>query len=59
MLLADDYNTRLFTNKMKYVIDNSIEVKKIGDNGKDTASKLFDYRNYAEPINNFINSITL
>lgn len=57
MLLTDSYDINLFADKMQFVIDNPDIVKKIGIKGKDTALGIFDYRNKATAINDFINAI--
>jgi glycosyltransferase involved in cell wall biosynthesis len=55
MLLADSYDINLFAEKMQYVIDNPIQAKQIGISGQSVASRIFDYRNMAPVINNFLN----
>ena len=54
MLLAECYEKYKFAEKMKYVIDNPKHAKEIGLKGKDFAARLFDYRNMAPQINNFL-----
>jgi glycosyltransferase involved in cell wall biosynthesis len=56
MLIADSYDINLFVDKMQFVIDNPIDVQKIGINGKNMALPLFDYRIQAMVIDNFLNS---
>jgi glycosyltransferase involved in cell wall biosynthesis len=56
MLIADRYEINLFAEKMQFVIDNPLEVQKIGMNGKKMALPIFDYRIHASAINNFLNS---
>lgn len=53
MLLAKTYDINLFTEKMQFVIDNPTEAQKIGLEGKNVASKLFDYRYKAKEIDDF------
>ena len=54
MLIADSYDINLFAAKMEFVINNPIEGQRIGMNGKNTASLIFDYRSQATVINNFL-----
>lgn len=56
MLIADSYDINLFSDKMQFVMDNPIDVQKIGINGKNMALPLFDYRIQATVIDNFLNS---
>jgi glycosyltransferase involved in cell wall biosynthesis len=56
MFLAESYDINLFAEKMQFVIDNPAEAQKVGAEGKNVASNLFDYRNRAVVINDFINS---
>lgn len=57
MLLADTYDINLFAEKMQFVLDHPLEAQKLGINGKDIASRIFDYRNQATAINNFLDEI--
>ena len=54
MLLAKTYDINLFTEKMQFVIDNPTEAQKIGLEGRNVASKLFDYRYKAKEIDDFL-----
>lgn len=54
MLLADSYDIHQFAEKMQFVIDNPEEAKDIGLKGKCVASTIFDYRNMAPVIDNFL-----
>lgn len=56
MLLADSYDIHLFAEKMQFVINNTMDAQKIGMSGKNVASHIFDYRNRAAVINDFLNS---
>jgi glycosyltransferase involved in cell wall biosynthesis len=56
MLLADSYDINLFAEKMQFVINNPIVTQKIGMQGKNIASHIFDYRTRAAVINDFLNS---
>lgn len=56
MLLAKSYDINLFADKMQFVIDNPSDAQKIGTEGKNVATKLFDYRYKAEEIDDFLNS---
>jgi glycosyltransferase involved in cell wall biosynthesis len=56
MLLADRYDMQLFAEKMEFVIQNPVDVQKIGQEGKNVASRIFDYRTNAVAIDNFLNS---
>ncbi|HYM94380.1 MAG TPA: glycosyltransferase [Chitinophagaceae bacterium] len=56
MLLANSYDKQLFAEKMQFVINNPVEARKIGLNGKNKASEIFDYRTNAVIINNFLDS---
>jgi len=55
ILLAESYDINLFAEKMQFVIDNPLEAKKIGFEGKNMAIKLFDYRYKAKEIDDFLN----
>ncbi len=57
MLLAESYDRKLFAEKMKFVISNPEEAKRIGRNGEAIASKIFNYVSMAPHINNFLNSV--
>ena len=54
MLIAESYTISLFASKMQFIIDNPLEAQRIGINGRNIASRFFDYRNQAETINTFI-----
>lgn len=56
MLIADAYEENLFANKMKFVIDNPVESREIGERGRNTALRFFDYKSNATSINNFLDS---
>jgi glycosyltransferase involved in cell wall biosynthesis len=56
MFLADTYDTDLFAQKMQFVIDNPEKAKNVGNEGKKIALEIFDYRNRAAVINDFLNS---
>lgn len=56
MLLADNYDIQLFAEKMQYVLNNPLEAKRIGDEGKNVAINIFDFRNRAGVINEFLQS---
>jgi glycosyltransferase involved in cell wall biosynthesis len=56
MFLAESYDINLFADKMQFVMDNPAEAQKVGAEGKNIASNLFDYRNRAAIISDFINS---
>jgi glycosyltransferase involved in cell wall biosynthesis len=56
MLLADSYDVNLFAEKMQFVIVSPADAQKIGMNGKNVASNLFDYRNRAAVINDFLHT---
>jgi glycosyltransferase involved in cell wall biosynthesis len=57
MLIADSYDKKLFAEKMQFILNQPEEARKIGANGKETASKYFDYRSYGPKIINFIDSL--
>ncbi len=57
MLLAETYDINVFAEKMQFVINHPEESKDIGLKGKESCSKKFDYRNLAEPLNNFLNKL--
>lgn len=54
MLLAESYDTNLFADKMQFVIDNQEQAKRIGIEGKNIATELFDYRYKAKEIDDFL-----
>lgn len=54
MLLAESYEITLFAEKMNFVITNREKAKEIGLKGKEIASELFDYKNRAPVINQFL-----
>jgi len=56
-LLASEYSTKLFAEKMQFVIHNPILADKIGLNGKNVAIKNFGYKNYGIKLIEFLNSI--
>ena len=57
MLLAESFDTKLFADKMEFVINNPVQAQKIGLEGQKLATKLFDYRSKAQEMNNFLNEI--
>lgn len=57
MLIAEDYDTKLFAEKMQFVIENPELAKRIGLKGENVASILFDYKQKAKEIDMFFNSI--
>ena len=57
MLIADKYETKLFTQKMQFVLDHPEEARKIGQNGKQMALKNFDYKIYGKKIIDFLDQI--
>lgn len=57
MLLAETYDTDLFAEKMKFVIYNPDEAKRIGRRGYELASNNFSYVNIAPLINDFLSSV--
>ncbi len=58
MLLADQYEKKLFAEKMEFVIDYPEEAKAIGIKGGNIAAELFDYKKNASSIDNFLKSIS-
>jgi glycosyltransferase involved in cell wall biosynthesis len=54
MFLAESYDASQFAEKMQFVIDNPEEAKRIGERGKEIASRIFDYRSMATEIDNFL-----
>lgn len=57
MLLAEFYEERLFAEKMQFIIDHPIESKKIGANGKELSTKLFNYDKVADELNDFLDKL--
>jgi glycosyltransferase involved in cell wall biosynthesis len=55
MFLADSYDIKQFAAKMQFVIDNPVDAQNVGKEGKKIASEIFDYRNRAKIINDFLN----
>jgi glycosyltransferase involved in cell wall biosynthesis len=55
MLIADSYDVNEFAEKMRFVINNMSEVKKIGLNGRDLAWNKFNYKMQGGVIDNFLN----
>ncbi len=53
-LIANEYNTGLFAEKMNYVIENPEEAKRIGKNGRILGVKEFDYRKHGKNLLKFI-----
>ncbi|CAN5805382.1 hypothetical protein BH11BAC4_BH11BAC4_04430 [soil metagenome] len=58
MLIADRYDIKMFAAKMQFVLENAIEVKRIGVNGKNMALQNFEYKLYGERIVNFLNELS-
>jgi glycosyltransferase involved in cell wall biosynthesis len=56
MLVADQYDKKLFAEKMQFVIDNPQEAKKIGVQGKSVACQQFSYQSFSGVLNDFLNS---
>ncbi len=56
MFLAESYDVNLFAEKMQFVLNNPSEAQNVGIKGEKIASEIFDYRNRASVINNFLNS---
>ena len=54
MFLAESYEVNQFAEKMQFVINNPDIAKEIGIKGKSIASDIFDYRNRAKVIHNFL-----
>lgn len=54
MLLAESYDTKLFADKMQFVIDNQDQAKQIGIEGRNIAAELFDYSYIAKEIDEFL-----
>lgn len=57
MLIAESYETKLFAEKMQFVIDNPCEVKKIGIQGRTMALVNFDYNVYGKKIIHFLDQM--
>jgi glycosyltransferase involved in cell wall biosynthesis len=55
MLIADSYDINQFAEKMRFVINNMCEVKKIGIKGKELALNKFNYEIQGQVIDNFLN----
>jgi len=55
MLIADSYDINQFAEKMRFVINNISEVKKIGMNGRELAWNKFNYKMQGSVIDNFLN----
>ena len=55
MLIADSYDINQFAEKMRFVINNVSEVKKIGMNGRELAWNKFNYEIQGIVIDNFLN----
>lgn len=53
-LIAEHFDEKEFSDKMKFVIDNPSECISIGNNGKMIALKYFDYKKYGKKIIEFI-----
>lgn len=56
-LLASEYNTHLFAEKMNFVIQNPKLANQIGLNGKNVAEKNFGYKQYGKKLVRFLNRI--
>lgn len=56
MLIADQYDIKLFSEKMQFVIDNPCEAAKIGLRGRNLACQMFDYRRFSGVLDNFLDS---
>lgn len=54
MFLAETYDKNQFAEKMRFVIDNPVQSKKIGEHGKKLAYNLFHFKSRTEIINNFL-----
>jgi glycosyltransferase involved in cell wall biosynthesis len=57
MLIAPAYDTTLYADKMRFVLDHPEEAQKIGRNGRSIALNYFDYRLYGEKITGFFDSL--
>jgi glycosyltransferase involved in cell wall biosynthesis len=58
MLIADTYDINLFAEKMQYALDNIEAVKTVGNNGKYMALKNFNYKEYANKLDGFMDELT-
>ena len=56
MLIAEQYDTKMFAEKMQFVLNNPGDAKNIGTRGKNLACRLFDYRSFSETLNGFLNA---
>lgn len=55
MLLAEEYDVRQFSKKMRFVLDHPEIARKIGLQGQRLGWELFDYKHKALEINSFLN----
>jgi glycosyltransferase involved in cell wall biosynthesis len=57
MLIAEKYETELFTAKMQYALDHPNEIEQIANKGKCIAFSQFDFRVNGDRIANFLNEL--
>lgn len=57
MLLAENYDIKLFAERMQFVIDFPDKSKLIGMKGKEKAADLFEYKFQSQKINDFLKSL--
>jgi hypothetical protein len=57
MLIAEEYDINKFAAKMQFVIDNPDFVMEIGLKGRSVANEIFNYKNKANEIDEFLGII--
>ncbi|MFT4664472.1 MAG: glycosyltransferase involved in cell wall biosynthesis [Polaribacter sp.] len=55
--VADKYEVEQFTEKMQYIIDNPEKARQIGQAGKATGLKEFNFLHYGENLRNFLEGL--
>ncbi len=53
-LIANDYDINMFSEKMKYVIDNPVRSEEIANKSYRIGYKYFNYLNYSQPLTDFL-----
>ncbi|MCB0687112.1 MAG: glycosyltransferase [Saprospiraceae bacterium] len=53
-IICDQFNPVLYAEKMKYVLQNPVQAKQIGEAGRKLGSEKFDYRIHGSALSKFI-----
>jgi len=55
--VAEKYEVEQFTEKMQYIIDNPDKAKAVGQAGKETGLKEFNFLHYGENLRGFLEGL--